>query len=174
LDILEGLMMHLSKNLLGPEYASFDDLTFIPKYQAACFCGMVRYEVSAEPVDAKFCHCRACQTLHAAPMQWAAIFHKHHVRLASGLDHLRFFNSEQGKNDRVLPCKVSCSMCGTPVADEGRKMWLAFPPLFDFGQINGTPDSFKPTCHIFYSQRSIDICDNLPKWCGHKNHSSLF
>ena len=27
----------------------------------------------ALPVDAKICHCPACQKLHGAPMQWAAI-----------------------------------------------------------------------------------------------------
>ena len=162
-----------AKNRFGSEYASLDDSTFIPKYQAACFCGSVRYEVSAEPVDAKFCHCKACQTLHGAPMQWAVIFHKHHVRLTAGLDHLRFFNSEQGMNNRILPCKVSCNRCGTLIADEGRRMWLAFPTLFDFRQGAETPDSFKPTCHIFYNQRLIDISDNLPKWSGHKNHSAL-
>ncbi|MCW8859488.1 MAG: GFA family protein [Deltaproteobacteria bacterium] len=161
-----------AKNGFGPEYASPDDSAFIPKYRAACFCGKVRYEVSAEPVDAKLCHCRACQTLHGAPMQWAAIFHKHHVRFTAGLDLLRFYNSEQGMNERILPCKVSCNQCGTPIADEGRRMWLAFPTLFDFGPGTEMPDSFKPTCHIFYGQRAADSCDNLPKWSGHKNHSA--
>jgi hypothetical protein len=35
-------------------------------------------------VDAKICHCIACQKLHGAPMQWSAIFHKHHVRFSAG------------------------------------------------------------------------------------------
>jgi hypothetical protein len=165
-------MMLSAKNRFGPEYASLEDSAFIPKYRAACFCGNVRYEVSADPVDAKLCHCRACQTLHVAPMQWAAIFHKHQVRFVAGLDLLRFYHSEQGMNERIQPCKVSCSQCGTPIADEGRTMWLAFPSLFDFGPDAETPDSFKPTCHIFYGQRVLDICDNLPKWSGHKNHSA--
>lgn len=158
-------------NRFGPEYASLDDASFIPKYRAACFCGAVRYEVSADPVDAKICHCLACQKLHGAPMQWAAIFHKRHVRLTAGLSHLHFFNSEQGLPERILPCKVSCAKCGTPIADEGRRMWLAFPTLFDFGHTE-VPDSFKPTCHIFYGTRVVDLSDDLPKWSGHKNHST--
>ncbi|SHJ20411.1 Uncharacterized conserved protein [Malonomonas rubra DSM 5091] len=156
----------------GPEYASLDDVGFVVKYQAACFCGSVRYEVSADPVDAKLCHCRGCQRLHGAPMQWAAIFHKQHVRLASGLEQLRFYNSELGVNERILPCKVSCKQCGTLIADEGRRMWLAFPSLFDF-QGGKIPTAFKPSCHLFYGQRAIDICDDLPKWSGHKNQSAL-
>ena len=161
-----------AENHFGPEYASPEDASFIPKYQAACFCGSVRYEVNAEPVDAKLCHCRGCQILHGAPLQWAAIFHKHQVRFTAGLDQLRFFNSERGVNERILPCKVSCTKCGAPIADEGRRMWLAFPTLFDFGLSGQVPDSFKPSCHIFYGQRVADNCDNLPKWAGHKNQSA--
>ena len=164
-------MMCSRKHLFGPEYASLDNSAFMPKYRAACFCGSVRYEVSADPVDAKICHCRSCQVLHGAPMQWAALFHKHHVRVLTGLNHLRFFNSEHSINDRILPCKVRCNQCGTLIADEGRRMWLAFPALFEFGQAGETPDSFKPKCHIFYGQRVVDIYDNLPRWSGHKNSS---
>lgn len=158
-------------NSFGVEYASPDDSVFIPKYRASCFCGRVRYEVSADPMDSKICHCRTCQKLHGAPLQWAAIFYKHQVRFTAGLDQLFFFNSEQGINERLLPCKVSCNNCGTPIADEGRRMWLAFPTLFDFGRTGGMPDSFQPTCHIFYGQRVINVFDNLPKWSGHKDQS---
>ncbi len=160
------------ENRLGPEYAFQEDPAFVPKYKAACFCRAVRYEVSADPVDAKFCHCLACQKLHGAPMQWAAIFHKHHVRVTAGLSHLVFFNSGQGRHEHVLPCKISCGKCGTPIADEGRRMWLSFPELFNFGHHDKVPDSFKPTCHIFYATRVIDFRDDLPKWSGHKNNSS--
>jgi len=164
--------MHSAQNRFDPAYAALDDPAFLPKYRAACFCGAVRYEVNADPVDAKICHCKTCQALHGAPMQWAAIFHKHQVRFTAGLDQLRFYNSEQGLNERILPCKVSCKLCGTPLADEGRRMWLAFPSLFDFGPGSKTPEPFQPTCHIFYAQRVMDIFDPLPKWAGHKDHSA--
>ncbi len=156
---------------LGAEYASADDDSFKARYWASCHCGSVRYEVSADPVDAKICHCMTCQKLHGAPMQWAAIFHKHHVRMTRGIEHLRFYNSAFGRHARVPPCKVSCALCGTLVADEGRRMWLAFPSLFDFGTEGPVPEPFKPTCHIFYGLRVIDISDGLPKWSGQKNES---
>jgi hypothetical protein len=160
-------------NALGPVYASINDAEFIPKFKAVCFCGAVRYEVNADPVDAKICHCLTCQKLHGAPMQWAAIFHKRNVRITTGFEHLTFYNSERDRPERILPCKVSCGRCGTPIADEGRRMWLAFPSLFDFGHPANMPDSFKPTCHIFYGTRVIESQDDLPKWSGHKNHSCL-
>ena len=65
----------------GTAYASLTDHRFVVKYRASCYCRAVRYEVCADPVDAKLCHCVACQKLHGAPMQWAAIFHKRDVRI---------------------------------------------------------------------------------------------
>ncbi len=159
------------KNEFGPDYASAEDETFIPKYRARCHCGTVHYEVCADPVDAKLCHCLACQKLHGAPMQWAAIFHKRDVRITGGIGDLKFFNGEFRRSARILPCKVSCGRCGTPIADEGRRMWLAFPSLFDFGHASKVPVSFKPTCHIFYGSRVVEMNDDLPKWSGHKNYS---
>ncbi len=52
------------ENSFGPDYASLKDTGFVAKYQASCFCGTVRYEVNADPVDAKICHCTTCQRLH--------------------------------------------------------------------------------------------------------------
>jgi hypothetical protein len=158
---------------LGPSFGSVDDTSFTWKYRAQCHCGAVRYEVDADPVDAKICHCRDCQRLHGAPMQWAAIFHKRNVRLVSGAEQLRFYNSQQRSTERTLPCKVRCGQCGTPVADDGRKMWLAFPTLFDFGHPPTVPEAFRPTCHIFYGSRVVDVDDDLPKWSGHKDNSTL-
>jgi len=105
-------------------------------------------------------------------MQWAAIFHKRHVRFSAGIEHLRFYNSDVDGQERLLPCKVGCALCGTPIADEGRRMWLAFPSLFDFGSPPEVPEAFTPTCHIFYGMRMIDVNDDLPKWSGHKDKSA--
>jgi hypothetical protein len=159
------------ENEFGSEYASSADTDFKVKYRASCHCNAVQYEVCADPVDAKICHCLACQKLHGAPMQWAAIFHKRDVRITKGVDCLKFYNSERNIQARVLPCKVSCALCSAPIADEGRRMWLAFPSLFDFGGFAALPETFKPTCHLFYGSRVMDMDDELPKWSGHKNHS---
>lgn len=158
---------------LGLEYASADDESFVARYRARCHCGAVRYELRADPVDAKLCHCNDCRILHGAPMQWAAIFHKKDVRFVAGVEYLRFYNSACRRHERLLPCKVSCASCGAPIADEGRNMWLAFPTLFDFGTPPRVPKVFQPSCHIFYGMRVIDVLDDLPKWSGHKDRSTL-
>jgi len=161
------------KSDFGLNYASVTDVHFVAKYRASCYCDAVQYEVCSNPVDAKICHCLACQKLHGAPMQWAAIFHKSDVRITKGIDHLVFYNSERNTQKRILPCKISCALCGTHIADEGRNMWLAFPSLFDFSDFPEVPSKFRPTCHIFYGTRVMDVDDALPKWSGHKNQSNL-
>jgi len=148
-------------------------------YSASCHCGRVAYRVLGPPVDAKLCHCRSCQKLHGAPFEWVCIFRKRDVRFSRGHDDLFFYSSELDRGwsaddagGRVLPVKVGCANCRTPIADEGRNMWLAFGTLFDFdGGV--VPDSFRHTCHLFYGQSCIDLGDDKPKWAGHKNRSAL-
>ena len=152
-------------------FGSIAEGPFLAKYRASCHCGAVEYAVSADPLDAKICHCQVCQKLHGAPMQWSAIFEKHLVRILQGLAHVCFYNSESHVAERILPCKVSCRICGAHIADEGRNMWLAFPTLFDFGTPPVVPPAFRPTCHIFYGNRCLDLSDDLPKWEGHKDKS---
>ena len=86
-------MGHLTTNILSR------------RYRARCHCNAVRYEICADPVDVKICHCIDCQVLHGAPMQWAAIFHKRDVRFTAGVEHLRFYNSALERDERIPPCK---------------------------------------------------------------------
>ena len=141
-------------------------------YKGSCFCGLVRFAARA-PVGAIICHCRACQKLHGAPMQWAAVFNKSDFRFLDGSEtHLAFFNTKTGSG-RILPCRVTCEACHTRIGDEGRNMFFSFPSLFDFGEPHQIPDSFKPTCHLFYGSHIVDMRDDLPKYMG-KRGSALW
>lgn len=156
----------------APPYAQRGE--FQVKHRARCHCGAVVFEVSADPVDAKICHCAQCQSLHGAPFQWAVIFFKADVRFVRGVESLFFYNSELDRAEHVLPCKLSCDRCRSPIADEGRNMFLAFGPLFDFGSPPRIPRAFRPSCHIFYGARVIDVPDGRPKYLGHKDSSPLW
>lgn len=50
----------------------------------------------------------------------------------NGAENLRFYNSGSKSLEHELPCKVSCSQCGTLIMDEGRNMVLLFPTLLKF------------------------------------------
>lgn len=157
------------KNSLGPEYASPEDRRF----KAACFCGAVQYEVSADPVDAKICHCLTGQRLNGAPMQWAAIFHKHHVRITAGLAHLFFLMVSRVGLNAYCPAKSAASDVVRQLPLTGGECGLPSPPCLISDTPPNVTDLFKPTCHIFYGTRVMEPKDDLSKWSGHKNHSNL-
>ena len=132
---------------------------FEPKYSAACHCGLVSYQISrAEPLDSKLCHCTTCQAQHAAPFQWAAIFHKTDINFLSGHHHLEWYDPTERSLEHRLPCKVRCSYCHSPIMDEGRNMVLLFPSLV---KIESEEDRrrWRPRCHMFYGQRVVDVPD---------------
>ncbi|KAH7026383.1 Mss4-like protein [Microdochium trichocladiopsis] len=165
---------------------------FEKKLEAQCHCGRVRYWISRDkPLVAKFCHCHGCQKLHGAPFQWAAIFHKSDILFEHGAQGIEFYNSGNRNAAHDLPCKLSCQYCRAPIMDEGRRMVLLFPTLIDFARVPADAgdglgpsvqhpgkqerseedakrlkDGFYPDCHIFYSQRLVDIPDSKPKWKG--------
>jgi hypothetical protein len=151
-------------------------------YNAKCYCGRVKYQVRGDPTSSKLCHCRGCQQLHGAPFEWVSIFHKHNVRFSpKSLSFLYFYSGETDQgwdsslaNQRILPVKVSCAWCRTPIADEGRNMWLAFTTLFGFSVETGIPKTFQHTNHLFYGQRCIETPDDKVKWTGHKNNSDVY
>ncbi|EFW22757.1 conserved hypothetical protein [Coccidioides posadasii str. Silveira] len=112
-------------------------------WRASCCCGQVKYQLNRKkPLDAKFCHCVGCQKLHGAPFQWAAIFHKSDINFLNGPRGLDFYQSGENLREHKLP-----------YLGEGQLKRDAL-------------DIFAPSCHIFYSQRVININDRKPKWEG--------
>ncbi|KAL5117473.1 hypothetical protein ACEQ8H_004638 [Pleosporales sp. CAS-2024a] len=146
---------------------------FDVKYEANCHCGKVKYQISRrEPLDSKLCHCTTCQTQHAAPFQWAAIFHKEDINFSHGHHDLEWYDPTEKSIEHKLPCKVRCSYCHSPIMDEGRNMILLFPSLVHL-KTDQDKAYFKPRCHMFYGQRVMDVPDGLPKWSGLSGESDL-
>ncbi|KAI1813527.1 Mss4-like protein [Poronia punctata] len=146
---------------------------FEKKYTAHCHCGRVKYWLSREkPLAAKFCHCIDCQAQHGAPFQWAAVFHKEDLHFENGAEGLAFYHAPSKGTHYELPVKVRCAYCHSPILDEGRNMVLMFPGIIKFEN----PEDkklFDPQCHIFYSQRVVDLPDGKPKWVGLDDGSEL-
>ncbi|KAI0096009.1 Mss4-like protein [Nemania sp. FL0031] len=158
-----------------PPYRTTTDTnaSFQRRYKAHCHCGRVKYWLSRErPLAAKFCHCVDCQALHGAPFQWAAIFHKEDLHFENGARDLAFYHAPTRNASYELPVKVSCAYCHSPIMDEGRRMALMFPGIIQFENAEDKK-LFDPQCHIFYSQRVVDLPDGKPKWAGLDNASEL-
>ncbi|KAI1084248.1 Mss4-like protein [Whalleya microplaca] len=146
---------------------------FTKRWTAHCHCGRIKYWLSREkPLASKFCHCIDCQALHGAPFQWAAIFEKGDLHFEKGCEGLAFYNSGDRQTHHRLPCKVSCAYCHSPIMDEGRRMVLMFPGIIKFRDAEDKKH-FDPQCHIFYSQRVVDMHDGKPKWSRLDGQSEL-
>lgn len=120
------------------------------KWRGKCLCGKVTYILKqAKPLNAKYCHCRGCQVAHAAPFQWAAIFHKHDMSFTNGSSGLIFYSSTHHSTEYDLPTKVYCENCRTPIMDEGRNVCLIFPQLIELEGSNNDQrrqrEPLKPT-----------------------------
>lgn len=108
------------------------------KWRAHCECGQVKYSIRRDvPLNGKACHCRGCQVMHAAPLQWSVIFHKEDVRFDQSASNLTFYNAAQKTDEYMSPTKVYCSFCRTPIMDEGRNVCLLFPQLIE---LHGSPE----------------------------------
>ncbi|KAM0335508.1 hypothetical protein ACHAQA_000556 [Verticillium albo-atrum] len=157
-----------------PPYARHPDEPFTNKLRGTCHCGQVIYHLSRDaPLSSKYCHCTDCQTLHGAPFQWAAIFHKTDLAFDAGVEGLAFYDASNKKPTHGLPCKVSCARCGSRIMDEGRNMVLLFPALIEFHGDEKIKENFAPQMHIFYPKRVLDIVDGKPKWEGLNDKSEL-
>jgi len=150
-----------------------DNTKFKAIYEASCHCERVKYQLSRKaPLNSKLCHCTTCQSQHAAPFQWAAIFHKEDINFSHGHHDLEWYDPSSKSIEHKLPCKVRCNFCHSPIMDEGKNMILLFPSLIHFKN-DEEKLNFKPRCHMFYGQRVIDIPDGLPKWTGLDETSNL-
>ncbi|KAJ9501112.1 hypothetical protein LTR99_006597 [Exophiala xenobiotica] len=148
---------------------------FPVKWEGSCHCGKVTYQLSREkPLAAKYCHCTTCQRLHGSPFQWAAIFHKSDINFTNGHHDLGWYDPTNKDTSHHLPCKVSCAYCRSPIMDEGRNMILLFPPLIKNINTKEGREAFKPTCHMFYTQRVAEFRgDGIVKWKGIDNSSDM-
>ncbi|KAJ5517644.1 Glutathione-dependent formaldehyde-activating enzyme/centromere protein V [Penicillium expansum] len=138
----EGHWKHL------PPYEVQSEEQFGPiKWRGKCFCGKITYLLKRE----KTTQCQILPLSRVPGYPWSS------------------------PSDHVLPTKVSCANCRTPIMDEGRNMCLIFPQLIEFEgsshERREKREAFKPTCHIFYKSRTLDLPDGLPKWSGMENAS---
>lgn len=118
--------------------------SFDTKHEGECHCGKVKFQLSREaPLASKLCHCTTCQLQHAAPFQWAAIFHKEDINFTHGHHNLEWYDPTTKSIEHQLPCKVRCAFCHSPIMDEGRNMILLFPSLIHL-KTQKAKDDFKP------------------------------
>ena len=72
-------------------------------FTGGCQCGAIRYEITAPPTDAYYCHCRICQRAGGAPVNATARFPSDAFRLLQGAP--RFYAAlEHGERGFCADC----------------------------------------------------------------------
>ena len=117
-----------------------------------CACGSVRFFASGTPLHQFYCHCRSCQIAHSAPVVAGVQFLAFEVSMVGDTQIVRVTSGPD-----ATP-RVTCSNCGTRVMNVSPEVRTLFPALCD------SADWFKPTMHIQWQDRVLDISDDLPKY----------
>jgi hypothetical protein len=120
-----------------------------------CFCGALRFEVSAAPVLVEFCHCETCRKATGAPMMaWAGV----------PCDGFEWTEGEPaGFASSAGVTRSFCGRCGTSLTHFSERfdteIYVSLAALDD-------PEALPPEVHIWTSD-SLTWCkaaDSLPRY----------
>ncbi len=116
-----------------------------------CNCGAVRFEVTAEPESASWCHCTRCQRRTGTAASVQARLSPGSLCIITGEDLLTAWQPPDGF------AKVFCSSCGS-------QMWSVSPDgetfSVRFGVFDGDP-GIRPNCHQFVAYAAV--WDSIPE-----------
>ncbi|KAJ6601436.1 Mss4-like protein [Mycena vulgaris] len=143
-------------------------------HAGACFCGSVSYTVTGKPTLSAYCHCTRCQVLTGSAFIWTIHF-----------PAVAFTWTHSEPHDRALDAYVTegkpwktryrCKNCGCCIASHNTKtenfsVWGT--QLEREEGVTKNLDAVKPTAHIFYETRLVDVNDELSKWEGYEDKST--
>ncbi len=118
-----------------------------------CACGNVTFRVDGEPLVQLYCHCRSCQLAHAAPLVAAAIFPASCVSYEGTTRKIRVTDKDYAAQ------RIICTGCGTKIINEPPPPVRAIHPM-----LCASADWFRPSMHVQWQDRSIELRDDLPKY----------
>ncbi len=121
-------------------------------YEGRCYCGAVKIVVTGDPVGAGYCHCAACRSWSAGPVNAFTLWPPEAVQGTSGEGQIGEFNM----NPRSY--RQGCKTCGGHLLTRHPEwgivdVYAATIPSFPF----------EPGIHVNYESTVLPIKDGLPK-----------
>ncbi|KAJ7204409.1 Mss4-like protein [Mycena pura] len=138
--------------------------------KGSCVCGLVSYSIQGQPLFSVYCHCTKCQradgaafvsTMHYSSPAFSWTYSADVEPLVEDLDDMVLYRCKKCRSCAAAHMSASknWALRGTQLArDEGGK-------IVDW-------EGVKPTDHIFYGTRVVDVADDLPKWEGFVGRST--
>ncbi|KAJ6623044.1 Mss4-like protein [Mycena sp. CBHHK59/15] len=132
--------------------------------KGGCSCGSVQYAITGKPLFSVYCHCTRCQRADGA----AFVSTMHYPDSAFSWKHASENEPAiEPLGDIVL---YRCRKCRSCAATQmlATKNWALRGTQLERDENGKIIDweGVKPTGHIFYGTRVVDVADELPKWDG--------
>ncbi|MCA9523346.1 MAG: GFA family protein [Myxococcales bacterium] len=121
-------------------------------HKGQCFCGAVQLTVQGDPVGAGYCHCEACRSWSAGPVNAFTLWKSDAVTITQGRELI----GEYHKTDKSY--RQWCTVCGGHL--------LTRHPQWDLIDVYAAtiPDlPFTPGVHVNYAETVLPMNDGLPK-----------
>ena len=124
-------------------------------YTGGCFCGALRFQSDAKPVETGYCHCSICRKTTGAPLLAFASFPVSKFAYTKGNPTV-FRSSSNGQRE-------FCSTCGTQICF--RETGSAETVDINSGALD-QPDIVAPDHHIYPSSQMpwLKLDDELPRY----------
>ena len=134
----------------------------MPTYDLSCDCQAVRVRLTGEPVVRAFCHCTHCRDLNNVAVNALTAWRKDALSVLAGEDELMGFQLPSVETPLQ---RHFCRQCGATVFGVNRfDLRVVSQSLFRKQRQGQLPEELRPTRHIFYRNRTLDVADELPKF----------
>lgn len=125
-----------------------------------CGCGAVELQIIGSPAACAYCHCDSCRDFYGLPMLSATAWKRESVQLVNGAELVGEFAHPAKQMRRYF-----CTTCGETLFGTNRLGMAVVGTSLIARSFNGSlPAHYRPTSHLFYAYREIDIEDSLPKY----------
>ena len=121
--------------------------------KSSCFCGAVEVELTGDPNVQVYCHCASCRGFLSAPIHAATLWPTPNVKVTKGADKLGLIKKTENSHRQF------CKNCGAAVLVGHPAIGMTDIPA---GTIAGF--AFKPTVHVHYGEKVLQVKDGLPKF----------
>ena len=137
-------------------------------FLGGCLCGAVRIKVIGEPLFTQYCHCNKCREvallserdLDRRGYSFTAAYLTKNVHITQGEETLELLQ----KNASVLYCCSHCHSLIYGISQDKEKQGGIGININNLEFLKAMPNTFQPDKHIYYSDRTVDFSDALPKY----------
>lgn len=126
----------------------------------SCYCGKCELTVIGKPIAVSICHCTICRRLSGGPFSIQSLHER--AKFSCTVQANDLWSIQSSDNVQRFRCKE----CGSPLYATIGKAKTFVVARSCLKGIEKDDLDFRAQHHLHYSQRVIDIEDDLPKFVG--------